>query len=191
MTDENDYLFLDLETCGLEKDSPILEIAMILTDHEFNELGRFEQVVFGDLSELNEFTRKMHIDNGLIVDVVTNGIPWHNADRRAIEFLEQRSPRHKRRFASNGEKVGLQLAGNSVYNDLNWLNVHRSEIPRLLTTHRLFDVSCIRDFTMQFDPSVNTEEEGGHRAMSDLEVCVRQAKALHGHFSERLKQTYY
>lgn len=163
------YLFwCDLETTGLDpKTDDILEMALVVTDSELNELGRFHHIFQPvlDFHTINPNVIKMHTDNGLWKDVIEKGYP--HASLAISDFM----------FATFGNEFNhntIYLAGSSVHFDKKFLDAkysfHRD------FSHRIFDVSVIRTMLKMWDAGLLWEQNGTHRAMDDILDHIEEAK---------------
>lgn len=155
------YLFLDLETTGLESEyDQILEIAWILTDYEFNELDR-DQAVVGykvDLDGIHPNVETMHRVSGLYDEVMRDpqgAVRFPDVDKHTI------------------------LAGSSVHFDRGFMaedffhgliNVHDR------ISHRHLDLSSIAMMLDFHGAPRKCQSEIPHRAMSDIEADLKYAR---------------
>lgn len=162
------YLFLDLETTGLERDASILEIAAILVDDDLEELSRFHRVVSGNLSKLTSETQNMHARNYLLLAVGASGVLWEEADRQCEAWL--------RASTVARPDQGLTLAGSSIWADRTWLQHHGSAIFEQLTTHRMLDISAVSIFLKSVGVDVEECRSSTHRAMNDIEATLETAR---------------
>jgi len=157
------YLWLDIETTGLDPDlDQVLEAAVIVTDEELNELGRWagtNALWPNGLERLraNEFVRKMH--EGWIGEcLAVPELSWTGGIARMIDAHEW-----------DGKPI---LAGASVHFD-------RSFLPPSLSNrfhYRMFDVSALKMFRELRDLVPRTEP--AHRAMADIEFTLSEARAI-------------
>src|SRR5437016_324338 len=95
---------LDPETCV------IIQLAMILTDQELNELAPPIDLTIWQpesaLALMSPFVRRMHEKTGLIDAVRRSDIDLYEAERQAVEILSRHSV-----FGT------ARLAGNSIWQD--------------------------------------------------------------------------
>lgn len=169
---KNSIAWIDLETTGLygkseeydygERDHSILEVAMIITDHNLNVLDYATFVVKHDMDEIKskmcDFVIDMHTKSGLMDDLKgANTKSLYSIETELINMLDK-----------HGIKSPV-LGGSSIHFDRFFISC---QMPRLNKTlhHRNFDVST---FKMAHDMLYDTclvEGGGGvsHRALDDI-----------------------
>lgn len=193
MANENALLLWeDIETSGLHltKDH-ILEVAFVLTDTDFNELGSFERVIAPRGSkprvelvrevyaDSHPVVQDMHTTNGLWADVSHNGssleaVAW-DAAAWCKELCEDRTP---------------LLAGASLH-ALDWPMLQRDfrELSSLLH-YRAFDISSLkRMYEWWYPPMLPAPHTllealpnmAAHRAMADCRFAIAEAKLICEH----------
>lgn len=163
-------LWLDLEMTGLEVGrDKILEVGVIATDWDFNEIGRFEAVVkvdddfirsrlTGDFWEKNSTTRDVLIEQN------ASGQTSADVEKSLLDFINK--------YFS--KKEAIYLAGNSIWNDRKFIE---AEWPRLdqILHYRMLDVSAWKIvFENKFGYKFKKPEE--HRAMGDIEGSIMELK---------------
>ena len=159
------YLWIDLETTGLDPDNDrIIEVGWFLSEH--HEQVTEEQSVLitpdkiaWELMQQDLFVQTMHTENDLLKDMESFGtILVEDAEDQILELLDKHEL---------GKPI---LAGSSVHFDRSFI---RNWMPRLdrRLSHRHMDVSAIRMF---FD-SVGYHSVGEktrptmHRALEDTQ----------------------
>lgn len=163
------YLWLDIETTGLDPQADqVLEAAVIVTDAELNELGRWtgtSALYPKGLERLreNKFVADMHktwIGECLTVPEVH----WVQGIERVIAAHEW-----------DGKPI---LAGASVHFD-------RSFLPPSLTSklhYRMFDISSLKMYPELRDLVPKAAVQ--HRAMADIEHTLAEARAIQAKLRE-------
>lgn len=185
------FVFADIESCGLDADSPILELALVCTDGDLNEVGdSYRSLVQPDsfhwahcwLSVLagiptaQAFTIapvvvEMHCDSGLTAELVA---AWDSGLLPAPDQVEREAQAWL--DTTVGDRV-LPLAGASLRGaDRLWL---ARQMPNLHDRfhYRSVDVTSVRLLAQQWHPGLFQAEPTGvktHRALDD----VRQLIAL-------------
>lgn len=168
--------WLDMETTGfsdLHKKAiyshKVLEIALIATDHDLNELARLNLVIKHDLADVlplcDEVVLEMHHKNGLFKDVEAGTLTMEEAESLAIKFL-----------ADNGiERKASPLSGNGIHFDREFLEVH---MPRLndYFHYRNMDISGVKEFINTLVPGLEPAKVRSHRAMDDIVESIEEAK---------------
>lgn len=167
-------LWLDLETTGLDPDDDlVLEVCAVVTDMHLRKLGEYHAVVHHTEKRLNERldanarVRKMHTDNGLLLEVPTGSPPDAvAADLRAFGRVHQVYGR------------GAYLAGRSVHFDRGFLRRFAPGFEAKLH-HRHFDLSSLMS-AMSVWGGFNARGflDGAHRARSDVHNDIALAEAI-------------
>src|SRR5690606_6644634 len=106
------YLWLDIETTGLDsKKDKILEVYAEVTDHELNSVEFFQTVInYGTKPpKMNERCLNM-VARSWLLNVCVGGRNIFEAIERLNDFVQR-----------NAQEENLQLAGNSVHFDRNFL----------------------------------------------------------------------
>lgn len=170
MADTNRFVWLDLEMTGLDdKTCQIIEMAMIITDGELNELATLEQCIWqpeSALETMSPFVRKMHTDNGLLAKVRASSTSLAEAEQKMIEVLLQHVP----------YKKGI-LAGNSIWQDRRFVLRHMPNFESLLH-YRQIDVSTIKVLSKQWY-GVTGDAPGkasNHTALEDIRASLAELR---------------
>lgn len=159
-------LWVDLEMTGLDpKIDKILEVAAIVTDMDFNELGRYQSAVFQPaevLNNMNEFCQNMHSRSGLVDRVKTAP-----AEQQVVSELTE--------FISDhfGKEPAI-LAGNSIHQDRRFIRQWWPQIDQLLH-YRMLDVSSFK-IIMQNKYDIDFTKAETHQALNDIEESIAELK---------------
>jgi oligoribonuclease len=168
MADPTRFVWLDLEMTGLDdKSCTIIEMAMIITDGELNELAMLEQCIWqpeSALETMSPFVRKMHTDNGLLDKVRASQTSLAEAEQKTIEVLLQHVP----------YKKGI-LAGNSIWQDRRFLLGHMPTFEAMLH-YRQIDVSTIKVLSKQWygDAGTSPGKPSSHTALDDIRSSINE-----------------
>ena len=168
------FLWCDLETTGLNPETnSILEMAVVLTDADFNELGKDQFIFSPDLNFalVNEKVREMHTKNGLWNEVINNQSPVtaFRADDEIRHWLEGLTASDWRDWKK------VYLAGSSVHFDVGFLYANEFTFINWVS-HRYFDVSVFRTALKMWAPSKLWTQNDTHRAMDDILDHIEEAK---------------
>lgn len=174
-------LFVDLETTGLDpraRYAGILEIGLRLVSPDLDVLAARSWVVPypGEWirtarAAADEPVREMHDASGLWTECADRA--FVDADHPFVDAL---------RWVRTLEAREVPLAGSSVHFDRGWLDRH---LPRLLEgrTHRLADVSAMRELLARFGPTgrrlVATRPSApvkAHRVDPDLDASLAELR---------------
>ncbi|MCL2451306.1 oligoribonuclease [Candidatus Saccharibacteria bacterium] len=164
-------LWIDLEMTGLDpvKDR-IIEVGVIATDWRLNEVARYTAAIkvnprlakrrmTGDFWEKN-----MAVREALFEASQTSGRVVRTVENELIDFL-------KKNFDM---KQPIYLAGNSVWNDRQFIERQWSRLNNLLH-YRMLDVTAWKlVFENHFRTKINKPEI--HRALDDIEGSIAELK---------------
>lgn len=163
-------VWLDMEMTGLDPrvDVP-LQVAMIITDDELNELDSVERTIWqpdSALDRITPFVRKMHTDNGLLNEVRKSDVSLQEAERSLMETLTKWC----------GYREGI-LAGNSIHADRRFMVDYFPTLDGYLH-YRMVDVSSIKELVRRWYPAsaLFTKNEGNHTALSDIRESIAELK---------------
>lgn len=167
---ERKLVWIDLEMTGLNPATDvILEIATIITDGQLNILSHGPSLVIYQpeeaLDKMNDVVRNIHSKSGLINAVRNSSTTIAEAERQTLEFIKKHCAHYQ----------GL-LAGNSVWNDRNFIAQYMPKIKEYLN-YRLIDVTSIKELINQWYPSSPNREfvkPENHRALEDIEFSIAE-----------------
>lgn len=182
-------VWCDLETTGLDpKKGSILEIALVATDDNFNQIGDpFTAVVrplhLRGVEVSDNYVREMHTKSGLWSEIYMNDfiisaegkILEHkvyfkdtaqrlgDVERAAIEWLMKIYWQDGGRSSDREPMVkwakGIPLGGNTVHFDKRWLIEHMDELEALFS-HRIYDVSTFTEEVKRAAPQTYARRPG-------------------------------
>lgn len=182
--DPSFYLFLDLETAGLDRSAPIFEVGCILTEfngQQFVPLDEYHGIVAwrDDFEPLDEFVRDMHTTNGLLADMKAApeyvGIKTHDtAIYKMIDEHLGKKWKGKVHLAGSGvshfdlHRVNDQMPATSMW--LHWrpLDVGQLEEWLILTDYRSYEQLVELGHIADAEPKT-------HRSMDDIRFHLREA----------------
>ena len=159
------YLWIDLETTGLDPDNDrIIEVGWFLSDHH-EQVTEAQSVLITpdktawELMQQDLFVQSMHTNNGLLKDMDAFGtIMVEDAEDQILEDLLK-------------HKGGIPiLAGASVHFDRGFIRTWMPRLDRRLT-HRHMDVSTLRMFfdSQGFHSYGEKTRPTVHRALEDVQ----------------------
>jgi oligoribonuclease len=170
MADPTRFVWLDLEMTGLDdKTCHIIEMAMIVTDGDLNELAQLEQCIWqpeAALASMSPFVKKMHTDNGLLERVRASTTSLAEAEQKMTEVLLAHVP----------YKKGI-LAGNSIWQDRRFLLRHMPTFEALLH-YRQIDVSTIKVLSKQWYGGAGEApgKPSAHTALDDIRASLAELR---------------
>jgi len=170
MTKHADLLWMDLEMTGLDpKQDRILEVAVIATDWEFNEIATYTAVkkVGHDLMierMVGEFWEKFpHVRDALIAQNL-DGKHGRSVENELLEFVDKHFAKDER----------VLLGGHSIHQDRKFIE---NEWPRLDARlhYRMLDVSAWKVvFAGKYKAKYAKPE--AHRALEDIRGSIEELK---------------
>ncbi|KAG8462977.1 hypothetical protein KFE25_001750 [Diacronema lutheri] len=165
-------LWLDLEMTGLDaRADHILELACVLSDGALTRFVEGPDLVIsqpaGVLEAMNEWCSKQHVESGLVDRVRASTLSVREAEAQVLAFV-----------SAHAAPGVLNLAGNCVYKDKEFLEQHMPELMRALSW-RVIDVSTIAELAYRWFPgpaSRRPRKRNGHRAMADVYESIEELK---------------
>jgi oligoribonuclease len=182
--DPNNLIWVDLEMTGLDVVSKaIIEIAIVITDKELKELGRWPQGETGqaiyqpeDVLERADSWVKENLDPDLIGRVRSSPVDLAAAEEQALAFVSRYCPAPP----SNERKKGCPLAGNSIGQDRAFLARYMPRFEQY-TSYRNVDVSTIKELVKRWYPdrryNLPEDKKGDeHLAMVDILDSIEELR---------------
>jgi oligoribonuclease len=175
-------IWCDLETFGLEDNSPILEYAFIITDLELHVIDDHTDMIWTspEYDELYQdmanpgvqggakaYVYNMHKKSGLWEEARSYGAHPFQAETEINDWLQ-----------AHGVVGDEPLCGNSVHQDRVWLR-HTWPSVDARFHYRIVDVSTLKELCNRFDPdaAASKPEKGlEHRALGDLHETIAEFK---------------
>ena len=161
-------LWVDLEMTGLNHQKDIiLEIAAEITDFAFNTLASYEAIIrhptelVARLLQDNPWYQNYPENRDEFVRKSETGKPLENVEAELIALIEQH-------FGNEP----VILAGNSIYNDRNFIRQWWPQLD-LKLHYRMLDVSAWKVF-MQGAHGVHFEKKEVHRAFDDIQASIAE-----------------
>lgn len=180
-----DLIWVDLETTGLDKRKDrVLEVAVVLTDDELNELAAESWPVrMGWRArrklERNADVHRMHLENGLKAEAA------HGAKLRVVDsFIQGFLTDNGMPLALCGDDLPPQkaapLAGSSVHFDRAFIERDFRYFPRYLH-YRNVDVSSVKEVVRRWFPDVyetrpGQDQDKAHRALADVRASIEELR---------------
>lgn len=161
-------VWLDMEMTGLDPETCVpLQVAVIMTSPELAPLDEIEMTISQPeptLEVMNDFVRKMHTENGLLVAVRESKLSLSECDQRLAAFLE--------RWVA--PESGL-LAGNSIHQDRRFLQAYFPETSRFLH-YRMVDVSTIKELVGRWYTGTKpyVKKSADHTALADIKESINE-----------------
>ncbi len=169
---QDKIVWIDCEMTGLdlERDA-LIEVAVLVTDSELNQLGDGVDVVIAcppeALESMPPVVREMHEASGLL-DELADGTTMTDAQAQVLAYIREHVP----------EAGKAPLGGNSVATDRGFLARDMPELDEWLH-YRMVDVSSIKELARRWYPRVYfnaPKKHGGHRALADITESIEELK---------------
>ena len=160
-----------MEMTGLQPDADrIIEIAMLVTDPQLELVAEGPVLVVHQPDEVLEamdtWNKSTHKKSGLIDRVRASSLSEADAERAALQFLEEHVP------ANNSP-----MCGNSICQDRRFL---ARWMPRLEAHfhYRNLDVSTLKELVRRWKPELmkGFAKEGKHEALADIHESIQELK---------------
>ncbi|WP_281645540.1 oligoribonuclease [Parendozoicomonas sp. Alg238-R29] len=183
------FVWTDLESGGLNgrlsdgtlgcETLPILEIAIIVTDTDLNEIGEpLRLVVHHDtetLLSMSEWAINTHKESGLLGEVENSTLTLEEAEDAITSYLRGLGVQAYDRDA----KTGGIMAGNSIHFDRSFIMAQMPTLNNYLH-YRMLDVSAIalaaRYFSPQLAGKATEFKQYQHEALADIRESVEELK---------------
>ncbi|MBN21292.1 MAG: oligoribonuclease [Bdellovibrionaceae bacterium] len=162
------FFWVDLEMTGLdEKIHKIIEVAVVITDQNFEIKEQYEQVVFQPQSELDlmdEWCKKTHGASGL-TEAIPRGKHLTEVEQEVLSIIN-------RHYRKNDRVI---LCGNSVGNDQRFIIAHMPLLAKRLH-YRIVDVSSFKEI-FRSKWGIKFEKKNAHRAVDDILESIRELQS--------------
>jgi oligoribonuclease len=169
----NDRLvWVDCEMTGLDaKRDALVEIAVLVTDHDLNVLGDGVDVVIkppaSALEQMGDLVRDMHTRSGLLEELA-DGETLDEAERQVLAYVKEHV----------GEPGKSPLCGNTIATDRLFIARDMHELDEYLH-YRMIDVSSLKELARRWYPRVyfaSPEKHGDHRALADIRESIDELR---------------
>lgn len=163
-------LWMDLEMTGLDpKEDRILEVAVIATDWDFNEIAAYEAVIKVDVDlvrsrMIGEFWEKYASVRDALIVQNDAGVAGETVEGELLAFIDEHFEADER----------VLLAGNSIHQDRKFIESEWQRLDARLH-YRMLDVSAWKVvFNGKFGKKFAKPE--AHRAMEDIRGSIMEMK---------------
>lgn len=172
-------LWVDLEMTGLRPETDvILEIAIVVTDFQFNEIARYESNVnqpvelLQRLLDENEWYANYPENKAHFLSLAGQGKDASVVEAELVAFVREHF----------GDEPAV-LAGNSIHNDRNFIRHWWPTFDAKLH-YRMLDVSSWKVF-MQGAHAIEYQKSDSHRAADDIAESIAELRYYLDWFSKK------
>ena len=171
LNDQNRLIWIDLEMTGLDTDlDSIIEIAIIVTDSELNELATGPVLAIKQelrvLENMDSWNTRHHQESGLWDRVLDDSVTMKEAEQQTLEFL------------SKWLKPGLSpMCGNSICQDRRFLHRLMPALEQFFH-YRNLDVSTLKELVRLWKPEIaaGLHKSSRHQALSDIRESIEELR---------------
>ncbi len=168
-------LWCDMEMTGLDPERDMnLEIAVIATDWEFNEIASFDSGIGHDVStvkvllDANNFYKKYPQNRQALIELAANSPVETVVEKQLCHFV-------KEHFDLGRPVI---LAGNSIHQDRRFIRASMPFFDQLLY-YRMLDVTAWKVvFEGKYD--IKYEKKEAHRALDDVRESITELQFYMG-----------
>jgi oligoribonuclease len=169
------FLWFDCETGGLDENSqPILEMAVIITDNQLNQISSAQWVIGTtreQLDAMEQFSVSTHQASGLCAEALNSRITLKQAESEILSLIQ----------TAAGSEI-MYLAGSSVSFDRKFIHKYLPALDARMH-YRMLDVTS---YWIGLTEVVGLPVPKGllpvHRAMPDIEESFELFKTMIGRF---------
>ena len=172
-------IWIDLEMTGLDcQRDHILEIAVIVTDANLNELATAPVLVIGHdeqrLLAMDDWNRRTHQKSGLWQRVLESDLDYRTAESQMLAFLAD--------WVGAGASP---MCGNSICQDRRFLARLMPELEAWFH-YRNLDVSTLKELCRRWAPHIFDAyyKESRHEALADIRDSIAELKYYRSHMGQ-------
>lgn len=176
--DNKRLIWTDVETTGLDEERhELLEVAVVITDSQLNELCNYSNVLWRPaglegrcspaITQMHGPDRQDYNKPCLLEEVRAAKLEADDAQKDLLRLFH---------FHGVEPCKGI-LAGASVHFDRRFLKKNMPLLEAFLY-HRMFDISALKTAAQMWNPSILPPAPKGHRALADVRAAVALAKVF-------------
>lgn len=164
-------VWIDIETTGLDpKTDKLLQVALILTDNDFNEIAIFDWIIQQNskraFKKADSQVQEMHRKTGL----------WDRLEDGQGDKVVEWELREVLQAVRGNSKWPVRIGGNSVHFDLGFLKEKFPTASKELS-HQVLDMSAVLGYFRIVGQKVELPKaERTHDALDDIRDTINQAK---------------
>ena len=169
--DANRLIWIDMEMTGLNPETDrILEVALVVTDHELNAVAVAPVWVLhqddATLAAMDSWNQSTHGRSGLIDKAKASTLSDAQVEIAALEFLRDLVP-----------SKASPLCGNSICPDRRFLARTMPALEEYFH-YRNLDVSTLKELARRWKPDLlkGIPKEGRHEALADVYESIEELR---------------
>jgi len=163
-------LWIDMEMTGLDPETDrVVEVAAIVTDLDFNILGKVD-IIF---SQTQKFLKLMHKSpwheehfnkNGLFKKIEKSKISLKEGEDKLLKFIDKYFEKD----------IPIILAGNTIHQDRRFIVKQMKKLENRLH-YRMLDVSSFKIlFSKKYNKSFEHQKMASHLALEDISESIKE-----------------
>ncbi|KXW55748.1 oligoribonuclease [Ferrovum sp. PN-J185] len=175
--DKNHLIWIDMEMTGLNPvTDKIIEIALIITDSELNQVATAPVMVIHQSDEIldgmDAWNKGTHGRSGLIDKVKASLIDEATAEQQLLEFVSQYVPANE-----------SPMCGNTICQDRRFLAKYLPKLEQYFH-YRNLDVSTLKELAKRWRPQLYNgfKKAGKHEALADIEESIAELRYYRENF---------
>lgn len=157
------WIWIDLEMTGLNwNTNTILEVALLVTDHQLNIIAEFPGLAIYQpdeiLNKMDEWNTNTHTKSGLVARVKSSRHSMADAEAKVLKFLQQHTEPHT-----------SPMCGSTICQDRRFLELYMPTLNDYFREDNL-DVSTLKSLAKcwAFDILPTEKREPSHLALDDI-----------------------
>ncbi|QQS16505.1 MAG: oligoribonuclease [Neisseriales bacterium] len=177
MTKHNTLIWLDMEMTGLcPVTDRILEVGMLITDHDLNILAKAPSWVLHQtdvvLEVMDTWNTQTHQKSGLIDQVKASVLTEQAVEHAMVDFMKQ--------YAA---PQSSPMCGNTVHQDRRFLAQWMPQAEAYFH-YRNIDVSTLKELAKRWKPAIVKQfvKVSKHEALADIIESVEEMRYYREHF---------
>lgn len=166
---EDRIVWIDIETTGLNPElCNILEVAIIITNYELQELAMLNLIINypkNELKNIDKWCLKTHTENGLLNEVQKSTLNLKEAEQLILQFIKFHT-----------QKRTSPLGGSSVHFDRMFLQKHMPKVIDHLH-YSIIDASTLVKLMRHWYLNIKLPNNNqNHRALGDIKHSINITK---------------
>jgi len=179
-------VWIDTETFGLERDDPMLELGMRVTDTDLNLIDQKSALLWSSKHQVSldllkhsgrdsdKWVLKQHTHSGLFEEARVSGLYYLAAQEAFVDWIESVF-----RAFDGGKLSDQPLCGSTVHFDRKVLGRWMPEFMEMFH-YRNIDISTLKELCKRRSPDLFKKQDlrpkKAHRVLPDLDDTIEEAQ---------------